>query len=392
VREGHIGDIPIRLFRVSFTGEAGFEINLPPDQAQRVWDTLRQHGVTPYGTDTMHLLRAEKGFIIIGQETDGTVTPDDMGLGWTIGGGDFVGKRSLSLPDLKRPDRRQLVGLLPDDPSVMPEEGAAVTDGAETIGHVTSSYHSPTLGRAFALALVAGGRSRIGGRLHVPMPSGAIGVTIGEPVFLDKAGDRLCAQPKPRVASESLLAAEDQPAPVSRPCATVQLTALAPTTRLAIRAGSAAGTAIGLSLGVLLPTVPCRSVITRDRAALWLGPDEWLIVAPEGASELAAQATTAAASHPASIVDVSHRSRTLEITGQHAAWCLNAFCALDLDMSAFPVGMCTRTRLGQAEVVLWRIAPEVFHLDIVRSFVPYAWACLEEARLELTDPEPVMRP
>jgi sarcosine oxidase subunit alpha len=392
VRETRIGNIPIRLFRVSFTGETGFEINLSPNHAQRVWDTLRQHGVTPYGTDAMHLLRAEKGYIIVGQETDGTVTPDDVGLGWTIGGGDFVGKRSLSLPDLKRPDRRQLVGLLPDDPTDMPEEGAAVTDGAEAIGHVTSSYRSPTLGRAFALALVAGGRSRIGKRLQVPAPNGAIGVTVSEPVFLDKTGDRLRAQPTPRAAAEPLLPAMDQPAPVARPCATVQLTALAPTTRLAIRAGSTAGTAIGLALGVLLPTVPCRSVIVRDRAALWLGPDEWLAIAPEGASDLAAQATKATAGHPASIVDVSHRSRTLEITGTHAAWCLNAFCALDLDVSVFPVGMCTRTRLGQAEIVLWRIAPEVFHLDVARSVVPYVWACLEEARLELTDPEPVIGP
>ena len=117
VREGHIDKVPIRLFRVSFTGEAGFEVNLPPDHAQRLWDTLRQRGVTPYGTDAMHVLRAEKGFIIVGQETDGTVTPDDVGLGWTIGGGDFIGRRSLSLPDLKRTDRRQLVGLLPDDPA-----------------------------------------------------------------------------------------------------------------------------------------------------------------------------------------------------------------------------------------------------------------------------------
>jgi heterotetrameric sarcosine oxidase gamma subunit len=110
-----------------------------------------------------------------------------------------------------------------------------------------------------------------------------------------------------------------------------------------------------------------------------------LIVAPETESGLAAQAVRAAGDHPASIVDVSHRSRTLEITGPRAAWCLNAFCALDLDARAFPVGMCTRTLLGKAEVVLWRIAPEVFHLDVARSFVPYVWACLEEARLEFTD-------
>ena len=132
VREGHIGDIPIRLFRVSFTGETGFEINLPPDQAQRVWDTLRQRDVTPYGTDAMHVLRAEKGYIVVGQETDGTVTPDDVGLGWTIGGGDFVGKRSLSLPDLQRPDRKQLVGLLPVDPAVVLEEGAQLIPAQPT--------------------------------------------------------------------------------------------------------------------------------------------------------------------------------------------------------------------------------------------------------------------
>jgi sarcosine oxidase subunit alpha len=395
IREGHIGDIPIRLFRVSFTGEAGFEVNLPPDQAQRVWDTLRQRGVTPYGTEAMHVLRAEKGYIIVGQETDGTVTPADVGLGWTISKADFVGKRSLSLPDVMRPDRKQLVGLLPDNPMILLEEGAAVAkpperDGTRAVGHVTSSYHSATLGRMFALALVTGGRSLAGSKLHVPMPGGPIDVMVTEPMFLDKAGDRLRVQPTPRPARESLLPATDRPAPVARPCDGVQLTLLAPTTRLSIRAGPAAGTAIGLALGVLLPTVPCRSVIARDRAALWLGPDEWLIVAPESASDLTAQATKATGDHPASIVDVSHRSQTLEITGPRAAWCLNAFCMLDLEPHAFPVGMCTRTLLGKAEATLWRIAPDVFHLEVARSLVPYVWTCLEEARLEFTAGEPVM--
>jgi heterotetrameric sarcosine oxidase gamma subunit len=190
--------------------------------------------------------------------------------------------------------------------------------------------------------------------------------------------------------SEPLVAAVTRPAPIARSCDSVQLTALAATTRLSIKAGSAVGTAIGLALGVLLPTVPNRSVIARDRAALWLGPDEWLIVAPEGASDLATRAMKAAGEHPASIVDVSHASRGLEITGPRAAWCLNAFCALDLDLPAFPVGMCSRTLLGKAEVVLWRIAPEVFHLEVARSFVAYVWACLEEARLEFSAVAAVM--
>ena len=108
-------------------------------------------------------------------------------------------------------------------------------------------------------------------------------------------------------------------------------------------------------------------------------------MAPETASDLATLAAKAVGEYPVSIVDVSQRSRTLELTGDSAAWCLNAFCALDLDGSAFPVGMCTRTRLGKAEVMVWRIAPAVFHLDVARSYVSYVWGCLEEARREFAD-------
>jgi heterotetrameric sarcosine oxidase gamma subunit len=244
------------------------------------------------------------------------------------------------------------------------------------------------LGRGFALALVAGGRGRVGSDLDVPMPGGSVRVTVVDPVFVDKAGERLRDRPLPAQPTEALPARRPTPAPVAKPSRSVHLTLLAPTTRLAIRAGSTAGTSIGLALGVLLPTVPCRSVISRDRAALWLGPDEWLIVGPENASDLAAQAIKAAGDHPASIVDVSHRSQTIELTGPRAAWCLNAFCARDLDLHAFPVGTCTRTLFAKAEIVLWRIASEVFHLDVARSFLPYVWACLEQARLEFIDTAP----
>nr|WP_294531176.1 sarcosine oxidase subunit alpha family protein [uncultured Rhodopila sp.] len=385
VREGHIGDIPIRLFRAGFTGETGFEINLPPDSAQQVWDTLRQRDVTPYGTDAMHVLRAEKGFVIVGQETDGTVTPDDLGLGWTIGRdkGDFVGKRSLSLPELSRADRLQLVGLLPAEAAMVPEEGAQLTEAGQgpSVGHVTSSYHSPTLGRSFALALVAGGRSRVGARLRVPMASGPVEVVVTDPVFVPRPPERPFAPTSPL----PLLPAVARPAPVARAAGSVRLAALAPATLLSVRAGPGAATAIGMAIGVLLPTVPCRSVIARERAALWLGPDEWLIQAPEGSTGLEALARRAPADRPASVVDVSQGFRALELAGPRAAWCLNGFCALDLDPRAFPVGMCTRTLLGKAEVVLWRIGAEVFHIDVPRSLLPYVWACLEEARLEFAD-------
>lgn len=388
VRDGHVGEVPVRLFRTSFTGEQGFELNVPPDQAQRIWDSLLREGVTPYGTDAMHVLRAEKGYIIVGQETDGTVTPDDVGLDRMIAGEDFVGKRSLSLPDLKRSDRGQLVGLLPADPALVLDEGAQILGATgDVLGHVTSSYFSPTLGRGFALALVTEGRSRIGAELLIPARRGSVRVTVVGSTFYDAAGERLKPTGFPPVAPRALLPAEPWLAPQASPTASARLSMLAPTTRLAIRAGGAAATGIGLAIGVLLPTVPCRSVIARDRAALWLGPDEWLIVAPEEAAELPAQARKGAGDHAVSVVDLSHATRTLELAGADAAWCLNAFCALDLDQVAFPVGMCTRTLLGKAPILLWRVAGDLFHLDVARSFVPYVWECLEQARRELDAPE-----
>ena len=203
VVHGTLRGIPMMLFRVSFTGELGFEVNVPSDQGAAALEAIceagKAYGLTPYGTETMHVLRAEKGFIIIGQDTDGTVTPDDVGLSWAIGKAkpDFVGKRALARPAMHSPDRKQLVGLLTRDPRVVLEEGAQVVDvpgqapPMKLIGHVTSSYASATLGRSIALAVVAGGRARIGQTLHVPMPGGEIPVEVCAPVFYDPKGARL---------------------------------------------------------------------------------------------------------------------------------------------------------------------------------------------------------
>jgi heterotetrameric sarcosine oxidase gamma subunit len=154
-------------------------------------------------------------------------------------------------------------------------------------------------------------------------------------------------------------------------------------TRLSVRAGPAAAAAIGTGVGVALGTTPCRANASGQRAALWLGPDEWLLIAPpdEGPALIAA-AITASADHPASIVDVSHRGVTLEVSGPRATDALNAFCALDLDARAFPLSMCSRTVFGKAEIVLWRTGLDTFRLDVARSFVPYVQACLAEASRE----------
>ena len=205
MRSGTICGVPTRLFRVSFTGELGFEINVPSDHARAVWEAVfaagRAHGITPYGTETMHVLRAEKGYIIVGQETDGTVTPDDVGMAGMIpkAKGDFVGKRSLARPDVVASGRKQLVGLMTDDPKLVLDEGAQiVADTGQPIpmrmlGHVTSSYWSANCGRSIALALVEGGRERAGGHLHVTTPDGFTRVTVCEPVFFDTKGERINA-------------------------------------------------------------------------------------------------------------------------------------------------------------------------------------------------------
>ena len=203
VREGKICGVPTRLFRMSFTGELGFEVNVPADFGPAVWEAIRAQaeplGACAYGTETMHVLRAEKGYIIVGQDTDGTVTPDDASLGWAVGKKkpDFVGIRGLRRPDLVADGRKQLVGLLTKDPKVVLEEGAQiVADPNQTlpmtmIGHVTSAYWSENCGRSIAMALVAGGKARIGETLYVPMPDRTIAVEVSDMVFFDKEGGRL---------------------------------------------------------------------------------------------------------------------------------------------------------------------------------------------------------
>jgi sarcosine oxidase subunit alpha len=203
VREGTICGVPTRLFRMSFTGERGFEINVPADYGEAVWEAVwaeaQKHGACAYGTEAMHVLRAEKGYIIVGQETDGTVTPDDCGLSWAVGRkkADFVGIGGLKRPDLSAPDRKELVGLKARDPKVVLEEGAQIVADPnqpipmKMIGHVTSSYWSENWGRGIALALVAGGRARMGQTLYVPMPDRTIEVEVTGTVFVDEKGERL---------------------------------------------------------------------------------------------------------------------------------------------------------------------------------------------------------
>jgi len=194
--------VECRVMRISFTGELCYEINVPSGFAKYLWEICIEKGqefnITPYGTEAMHVLRAEKGFIIVGQETDGSVTPIDLDMDWIVSKKkyDFVGKRALNRSDTIKKDRKQLVGLKTKDPNKVLEEGAQLVEALTTlpmkmVGHVTSSYFSPNLDRSFALALIKGGLEKKGKKLFAPMENETIEVEITDPVFIDPENVRI---------------------------------------------------------------------------------------------------------------------------------------------------------------------------------------------------------
>jgi sarcosine oxidase, subunit alpha len=197
--------VPARICRISFSGELAYEINVPGWYGLATWEHVyaagADLGITPYGTETMHVLRAEKGFLIVGQDTDGTVTPQDAGMDWVVSTKkDFVGRRSFSRADTARSDRKHLVGLLPvDERTRLPEGTQLVAAGrpsptdarpVRALGHVTSSYHSEALGQPFALALVADGRNRMGESLLAPVGEDSVEVRVTAPALYDPEGTR----------------------------------------------------------------------------------------------------------------------------------------------------------------------------------------------------------
>jgi sarcosine oxidase subunit alpha len=209
-RDATVAGTRARIFRISFSGELAYEINVPTWHGEALWGAVmaagEQFGITPYGTETMHVLRAEKGYPIIGQETDGTVTPQDLGMDWIVSKRKpFIGSRSFRRPDTAREDRKQLVGLLPVDPrDRLPEGAQLVADPAHAIpvpmlGHATSSYDSAALGRTFALALVKRGRDRIGETVFAPLGDRVVEATVTSSVLFDPENARRDGEPE-RVA------------------------------------------------------------------------------------------------------------------------------------------------------------------------------------------------
>ncbi|MEM5420737.1 MULTISPECIES: sarcosine oxidase subunit alpha family protein [Paraburkholderia] len=204
-RNGTVAGVKSRVMRISFSGELAYEVNVPANAGRAVWEALMEAGaefdITPYGTETMHVLRAEKGYIIVGQDTDGSVTPFDLGMGGLVSQTkDFLGRRSLKRSDTAKENRKQFVGLLTDDAQyVLPEGGQIIAPDAQAradgttpmIGHVTSSYYSPILQRSIALAVVKGGLNKMGERVVIPMADGRrVSAQIASPIFYDTEGVR----------------------------------------------------------------------------------------------------------------------------------------------------------------------------------------------------------
>jgi sarcosine oxidase subunit alpha len=201
IREGETGGIPVRLHRITFSGELAYELWTPSWYGLALWEAVmaagQPLGITPYGTEAMHVLRAEKGYIICGQETDGTVTPQDLGMSWIVSKKKaFIGQRSHRRTDAMRPDRKHLVGLLPVNGDVILPEGAQLilepngSAPAKMVGHVTSSYRSAALGRTFALAMLQSGRERVGTTVYAPLNGHAVAATVTDPIFYDEENVR----------------------------------------------------------------------------------------------------------------------------------------------------------------------------------------------------------
>lgn len=202
-QEGTLGGFPARVFRISFSGELSYEIAVPANMGLAFWEALHkageEFGVMPYGTEALHVMRAEKGFIMIGDETDGTVIPQDLGLGWAISKkkADYLGKRAQERKHMTDPDRWLLVGLETLDGSVLPDGVYAIDEGVnengqrKVQGRVTSTYYSPMLKKGIAMGLVKHGPARMGEVLEFPADGGkVIQARIVDPVFYDKAGEK----------------------------------------------------------------------------------------------------------------------------------------------------------------------------------------------------------
>ncbi len=354
-----------------------------------------KYGITPYGTETMHVLRAEKGFIIVGQDTDGSVTPVDLGMDWIVAKGkDFLGRRSLSRADTARADRKHLVGLLTDDPkAVLPEGGQIVTDAARAAAGADARPRDVELLQRLPRAV-----DRAGARAEWPQPHGREGARVAARRARDSCGDRQAGVPRSRRgAAECLIpssakarsrASSSGRAPTYSPGHAGVIAREHPFLgHLNLRGNAQDPRFVGAVSDVLgdgLPLVANTVTDVQGITMYWLGPDEWLIVTPgERRAGVEGELRKVLAGLRVAVTDVSGGQTVLQLHGAHVRDVLAKGCPIDLHPRAFSIGQCAQSHLAKAPILIGQIENQpYFELIFRRSFADYLWTWLEGAAAE----------
>ncbi len=399
--DGQLAGIPVRVFRISFSGELSYEIAVKANMGRALWDACLaaggEFGIAPYGTEALHVLRAEKGFIMIGDETDGTVIPQDLGLDWAVSKkkDDFLGKRAQERPWMRDGSRWRLVGLETVDGSVLPDGAHAVGEGwnangqRHMIGRVTSTYHSPTLGRGIALGLVERGPERMGETLEFPkVKGGSVKAKIVPPTFFDPEGEKQIVRPeragrtppsrKPEGATPGVAVALRGEV-YEGLCAVRDL---GPVGMVAVRGdlseGALAEAAAELT-GVDFPG-PLRCGFSGRAGLAWMSPDELLVIVDyAGAADAVKKLRGALKDKHALVLDMSDARSMISLEGEAARDVLAKLTPADVSPGALPVGAFRRSRLAQAPAGFWMREAGVAEVVVFRSVSRYAFDVLRLA-------------
>ncbi|MEI8612118.1 sarcosine oxidase subunit alpha family protein [Enterovibrio sp. Hal110] len=391
-----VAGVDARVFRISFTGELSFEINVSANHGLFVWEQVMRagdpFGITPYGTETMHILRAEKGFIIVGQDTDGSVTPQDLNMGWITGKQktySFIGRRSWAREDTIRTDRKQLVGLKCTEPyKVIPEGAQAVNDPDEPIpmtmvGHVSSSYFSANLGYSIAFGLIKDGLNRMGEHVYFPLADGTVlKAEICSSIFYDPKNEK-AAGAEPETPASTLMVPQNSArlesalhhlgSNAGTHAPGVHLHERKNVSHVILRGEPTAefASAAEVALGQALPISASTSSETDERQVWWLAPDEWLILsASQSAAETEAALRDKLQGHY-SVTDVTGGQTLVTLTGSHAKDVLKKSVPYDVDDGYFPVGKCVGTTFAKAQVFMKHNSENSYDMIVRRSFADY---------------------
>lgn len=371
-RSGSLCGVPVRILRASFTGEVSFEISVPAACGQSLWEVLlaagASHGVTPFGIESLMVLRTEKGFLHVGSDTDGNTMPQDLGWGGAIGKkpGDFIGRRSLALEVGQDPKRLQFTGIALQDEFATTVSGAHVLteDGKGSAGYVTAACFSPTLGRTVALGIVAGARVRLGATVSVYYESRAQPARLVAPCQVDPEGARLQADaaaregakaqpapPAPRVlAARSPLAGV---AGVARPGFRLREEKALELIRLQVfHRDPARIPALFAALGHELPAAG----EVRQQGAwrwFWSAPGDWVLAVPAGeGSSARASLCEVTAQLWAVLTPITDSQVMLVLAGPRVRTVLARGCTLDLHPDHFGGDRCAVTRFAGVPVLL----------------------------------------